>query len=266
MFEISRIFPELEKPNALRELAGSFSVTRPVVIFAISARVGSTGLLSLLSCKFGFSFIFEIFNPRGVADAIARDNNLPTFEAYLRHIDRTMIGDILAFKVSWNDFEFLDQSDAFRAIFPNVKFIYLDRVDLEAQAMSLYIASTTQVWHVPLDANKQEQPDLKYDRYRIDGLLRHLQATKMSWMKFFGRNKMVPLTLYYEAIRTCAQHALLAICKESGIQNVTLDDMPDWQDGKFGLTSNDGTEALLRQYLADRYPRRPQAAVPATNG
>lgn len=266
MSDIYRLFPELENPDRLPGVAGSFSITRPVVIFAISARVGSTGLLALLSRKFGFSDIFEIFNPRGVADVIARDNNLQSFEAYLRHIDHMLVGEILAFKVAWDDFEFLDRTKAVHAIFPNARFIYLDRINIEAQAMSLYVASITKVWHVPLTADGHEPADIGYDRYKIDSTLRNLQATKMSWMEFFGRNKIIPLTLYYEAIRSCAQHALLAICRKSGIEGVTLDDMPDWQDGRFGLTSNDKTKALLEEYLADRYPRRPQPAIAASDG
>lgn len=261
MSQMGRHFPEVDNSDALQELGKTFVVSRPVVIFAMSARVGSTGLLSLLSRRFGFSDIYEILNPRGVADSIAKEHNLTTFDAYIRHIDRSLAGQILAFKVTWNDFEFLDQAGILESIFPNAKFIYLDRVDIEAQAVSLAIAEKTNVWHVPLAGGKHQETEIEYDRYFIDGRVRHLRNVKMSWMEFFGRKKIVPMTLYYEGIRNCAQHALLAICKESGIDGVTLDDMPDWNDGRFGSTTNSKSKVILERYLNDRYPRRPVQAV-----
>lgn len=258
MSGIINVFPEIADPVELRRQVEAFSITRPVVIFAISARVGSTGLLALLSRKFGFTDIFEIFNPRGVADVIARDAKLGSFEAYMRHLDNMLAGKIFAIKTSWNDFDFLSDTVILSKLFPNARFIYLDRVDIEAQALSLFVAEQTNRWHLASDARSDEIETIKYDRYRIDSLLRDLQSSKLAWMEFFGRNKLIPLVLYYEAIRDCAQHALLAICEKCGIEGVGLDQMPDWRDGRFAPTTNAHTRAVLSCYLADRFPAQPR--------
>jgi hypothetical protein len=252
--ELGRIFPEADDPAAVAALAARCAIKRPVVIFAMTPRVGSTGMLSLLAKRFGFSDIYELLNPRGVVDVLSRENGLSALGEYFRYIDELLVGDILAFKVSWPDFAFLTAAGVLEVLFPRARFVYLDRLDIESQAVSLYVAEQTGVWHVTANEPGAERRQVVYDRNAIDRHLLETFAAKANWLRFFGARQLLPLTVYYETIEHSTREALLEICRYAGVAYLQLADMPDWQDGAYKRTGSEDADRLVRKYRHDRYP------------
>ena len=82
--------------------------------------------------------------------------------------------------------------------FGPMKFVYLERQDLVAQAISRLRAEQTNIWHIRGErdleaANRRVQ----YDREAIQHFVNETRAHIQEWNKWFQRNEIVPLRLNY---------------------------------------------------------------------
>jgi LPS sulfotransferase NodH len=102
-----------------------------------------------------------------------------------------------AFKTSWNDFSFLADGRRFASLFPRCRFIYIERSDIEAQAVSVYVAKGRGVWHAKIGDNIAGQIP-KYDRAGLDLELWQIFLEKTAWADFFTRQGIVPIGVIYE--------------------------------------------------------------------
>jgi hypothetical protein len=250
--EFLRLFPEMElqNPEYIRIL-NECAITRSSVIFAMTARVGSTGLTSILHKNMGFNFIEEIFNGRGVADNLINKNGIKTFFEYMKFINEYHASKVFSFKTCWADFEFLAAGNLYKTLFPNSRFVFLDRVDIEAQAVSLFAASKTGLWHRQKNADFDYPEHVSLDRDDIDRCLWQLFQEKLMWCAFFQDNTIMPLTLIYEMINGDPSAAVEAIFKYASLPTPQS---TSWEAGDTEKINAPANFELLRQYRNARYP------------
>jgi trehalose 2-sulfotransferase len=91
-----------------------------------------------------------------------------------------------------NDLALLEQA------FGELKFIYLYRNDVIAQAISLYRAEQTGYWHT-VEGQKPKQPP-KFDFDEINSRREMLEQHNLAWKNWFQKVDVKPLALSYEAL------------------------------------------------------------------
>lgn len=199
---IITLFPELEafSPSDFARIG----TTRPTLMIAMTARTGSTHLCSGLSSVLPVGKPTELFNARDTLVWEKQQRGVNTFEEllsqYYSESDHTIV-----FKTAWVDFDYF--KDKAYILFPNLKVIYLNRLDIEAQAVSLFKALVTKKWHDASSiARPSEEPlDVvreKFDLVRICSIIKALEREKTSWEKFFFAHCLTPARINYEDFTT----------------------------------------------------------------
>jgi LPS sulfotransferase NodH len=109
---------------------------------------------------------------------------------------------------------------AFDAGFGPARFIHLSRQDKLAQAISLFRARQSGLWHLAADGTVIEgvaRPHpVAYDGAAIGALLEELEAHDAAWTDLFAAAGIEPLRLSYEALTAGPRAALAAILSELG--------------------------------------------------
>lgn len=216
MKELKPFFTDLTESNLSRF---ENIITKPTIIIAITARTGSTALCSALSKLNILGKIEEYLNPRGPIQHFANDcNNL--FSNYLNKLDQTYSGNYLVFKSSWNDFKPFAKNKEFKKIFANPIFIYLDRFDLNAQAISLLISKKTGTWHIKKNEEWKESDKIneKLNIREAFKIRAALENEKMHWHSFFYDNDINYLHLHYEFFTQNINDAVRKINNYVGIE------------------------------------------------
>ena len=163
------------------------------LVLAMSPRVGSTALASVLTAIGQFGAVKEYFNPR--------HQDLPDSpDPFTRWRDvRLQTGEAIpTFKSCWLDYAPLVANGFDRVYLRDASFIYLDRQDQVAQAISIYRAKQTNQWHLLGDADQQAVA-----HWDIDAILREYQALtdeKRAWLAYFARRNIQPLCIDYAQI------------------------------------------------------------------
>ena len=80
--------------------------------------------------------------------------------------------------------------------FGRLKFIYLRREDVVAQAISLYRASQTGYWHIDEGQAPEQPPAFDFDA--INSLVDELHRDNLDWQSWFGRVSIRPMPVIYE--------------------------------------------------------------------
>jgi LPS sulfotransferase NodH len=90
----------------------------------------------------------------------------------------------------------------FERAFGRPLYIYLSREDKVAQAVSLYKASRTGLWHRAADGSEMERTaphqDADYDADKIGATVAELSAQDRGWHDWFAAHAIAPLQLKYE--------------------------------------------------------------------
>lgn len=195
---IETLFPELKEYTSydFRRIG----TEKPTLMIAMTARTGSSHLCSGLSSVLPIGDPTEILNGRDTLIWEKKRRNIQTFAEFLAHYIKES-GAYIVFKTNWIDFSFF--RDSIFHIFRNLKFIYLDRLDIEAQAVSLFKATVTGTWHhsstirmgktIPEDELKK-----KFDLLQICHIIDELQREKIEWENFFFVHEIQPVRIFYE--------------------------------------------------------------------
>jgi LPS sulfotransferase NodH len=91
--------------------------------------------------------------------------------------------------------------DAFYNFFPNAVWVLVERRDLFAQAVSIHVAETINLWEIrrnSMPSSAEPRPRPPYDRLRLLGYLRKFITQREQWHRFFDHYKISPLRLTYE--------------------------------------------------------------------
>jgi LPS sulfotransferase NodH len=218
-------------------------VEKRTLIIAMTERSGSTNLCSVLAKLGPFGEPEEYFNPQGLMERLPEQLGAKSASDYLAKLsDRS---EIFCFKVSglnWRPFE-----QRAKIIFPNARYVYLDRMDLEAQAISLYRARKTWVWHTR-QGSTREMPAPEFDPAELEACRQQLLIGKTKWADFFFKNDIKPLHIKYEHLLADMPKAVQMICGEAG-RLVFKDTVPG---GDFSILRDEVTDAWKERLQALR--------------
>lgn len=81
-------------------------------------------------------------------------------------------------------------------IFPNVKWVYIQRKDKAAQAVSLWRAAYSGRWHSPDSAQKRKKP--RYNFRDVYVLYASILVEEKNWERYFKERAIDPFAFYYE--------------------------------------------------------------------
>lgn len=174
------------------------------VIFCITARVGSTALLSAFAKAIGATDLPEIFNPRHPFLVLQQAYRAKSLQEYVnKYFAAHMSGPQVVFKTNFFDMFYFLREGGLDALFPRAKLIYLYRNDMVAQAYSLWKANKYQVWHSQAGRRAAEAPEIEVgaeDRARILKIMTNLYGECRQWEHFFRRRRAEVASLAYEEI------------------------------------------------------------------
>jgi LPS sulfotransferase NodH len=151
--------------------------------------------------------------------------------------------------------------DAFYNFFRDATWVYIDRRDVFAQAVSMYFAESTQVWEIrdpaadsPADAARR----VPYDRARLLRLLRNFLNERAQWQALFRQYGIAPLCLTYEDASANYPGYLNELIAATGLTPVIP--LPPRRLSKVGDAKNEQfAQALRDDVLAELYTRLPPA-------
>jgi trehalose 2-sulfotransferase len=208
---ISGAFSDLDQLQ--RDCFAGVQCTKPVIMIAMTPRTGSTHLCAALQAAGDVGRPSEIFNPRGYVEHEKQLRSATLFSEYVRSFNEEP-SPLFAFKVCWIDFK--PFASHWRAIFPRMRVIYLDRKDVIAQAVSMFRAETSGLWHQR--AEETDQPiqglDDKFDLALICEIMANLEREKRDWEQFFATEAITPIRVFYEAFAQDTSQTLQFISKQ----------------------------------------------------
>lgn len=216
IYEIQNIFPDLSIDNiddTIKSLE-TFRFDNPIYIIAMTPRTGSTALASILKKTNAMGSPAEYLNPRGIIQNLLKNrNDIKTFKDYLSFLNKEKSENWFGLKIGWWDFEFFYETGLFKTLFKDAKYIYLDRFDLEAQAVSLQHAIVTKQWHFSKET--EESYDVtedaminQFDLIKLCRLVENLRIEKENWQTFLYSYGGTPLYLFYELFLKDKNNAL----------------------------------------------------------
>lgn len=160
----------------------------------------------------------EPLNPLIRQDDAARWGCEGDLEAYISAVHKagTTPGGLFAAKVHWDQFVLMraeagagtadparyETADAFvDRLFPAPKFIRLIRMDLDAQAVSLWRAIDTDVWAQLADGSEPaEAARTAYSFERIDSCRRDIEQGELGWERLIRTRGAQALVVTYEQL------------------------------------------------------------------
>ncbi len=187
-------------------------IEKRTLIIAMTERSGSTNLCSVLSKLGPFGAPEEYFNSQGLLETFPAEVGAIDASDYLAKLAER--AEIFCFKISvahWRPFR-----ARARTVFPNARYVFLDRLDLDAQAISLYRARSSQVWHEKHDWAKQAGASA-FDPVELEACRQHLIIGKAKWAEFFFEADIKPLHVMYEHLLADMPKAVQMICGEAGL-------------------------------------------------
>jgi LPS sulfotransferase NodH len=118
---------------------------------------------------------------------------------YVAYLDAAIRGALPARRPPVPDFT-PERFDAFHEFFRDAIWVSIERRDVFAQAVSMYLAEATQLWEIK--AASPPQPGAMrpppYDRERLEVYLRAFTRERAQWPQFFAHYGITPLRLTYE--------------------------------------------------------------------
>ena len=171
-------------------------------VVCISARVGSTALVSgLANCGLARE-ILEILNPRNRFKVLQAKYRATSLQQYVNayHQD-CMTTSKLVFKTGYPDFRYFVNRQTLPIVFPQARFVFMDRGDIVAQAYSLWKARKYAIWHRRAGQAAGEDVEIGVDDRDLAVILRsamNLTKVKNNWLQFFLAEGIDPLVVSHE--------------------------------------------------------------------
>ncbi len=171
---------------------------------AITPRSGSSYLCDVMTKIKLFGTPGEMLNQEFIPKIIQR---IParTPEEYIRNVvrSRKTKNGISGLKASWFQFKGFSEIMNDCSYLSGFKYIYLTRRDLAAQAISLYKATETSVFHTNIKHSEEAMTklqSLEYDYEKIKEWYVHIDRQEKGWQAYFYKNRIFPLCLNYEDV------------------------------------------------------------------
>jgi hypothetical protein len=146
----------------------------------------------------------EIFNPRHPFLVLQQKYQAKSLQEYVnKHFAENMAGADVVFKTNYFDMFYFLREHGLRLLFPRVKFVYIHRADMVAQAYSLWKANKYQVWHSTMAEAGAPEPEIVVepdDRARILKNMTNLYRECSQWEHYFRRTRAEVTSVSYEEI------------------------------------------------------------------
>lgn len=171
-----------------------------VIMFAITARSGSTVITDAIG-NMGFAKeVNEIFNQRGPVENLYGRYGGCDLSEYINHIyENTMLTDTLIFKTDFRDFKSIINKFDVDFLFPELTVVYIERRDKVMQAVSLYKAVISKHWHQKKgEMDSPKNLEHKLDVSKVISHLNRIEIECDEWKEFFMRSGIEPINIYYE--------------------------------------------------------------------
>ncbi len=192
-----------EQPDLLIEGPSTeVEAAAKTIIIAISPRVGSTALCSALVNAGLSKRIEEWLNPRGPFQAEFKGHPAISIDSYISGLIKHYSSKgLLVFKSTWTDFAPLVENDLVDQLFPDRQFIFIERVNKAAQAVSLYRAISSDKWHVRVNDEKPKDAT----EFKIDLLAHHYQTVlgeNDNWKNYLLKDSSRVVRITYESFES----------------------------------------------------------------
>lgn len=191
-------------------------------IIAMTPRSGSSYLCDVLTKCNQFGSPIEVMNQNFIPRIMQK---IPgrTPDEYIRNVTRVRKSrnQVAGFKASWFQFKNFYDEVARPEFLTGFKYIYLTRRDLAAQAVSLYKATASTVFHTNIqhdDDAIRTLESMEYDYDSIDNWYRHIYQQEKGWNAFFYENNITPLCISYEDVEEDVLDVLRRIARFVGIE------------------------------------------------
>ena len=204
MNDIQKLFSSSTVDDDRIKHIDSLPEPRSRFLIAITPRSGSSYLCDVMTKIKLFGVPGEMINQQFIPEIIKK---IPgrTAEEYIRNVirSRKTKNGISGLKASWFQFQgFMEAMDD-HSYLSGFKYIYLTRRDLAAQAISLYKATETSVFHTNVQHSEEaitKLRSLEYDYEKIKEWYVHIDRQEKGWQAYFYNNRIFPLCLHYEEI------------------------------------------------------------------
>lgn len=201
-------------------------------LIAMTPRSGSSFLCDMMtkSRRFGApgEALNEAFIPKILKSVPGRSP-----DEYLRNFCRAKKtpNGVAGLKTSWFQFRNFKAAMEDEAYLSGFRYIYLFRRDIAAQAVSLYKATASQVFHTNIAHSEHalaKLAALKYDYAAIDMWRNHIAEQERGWQQYFHARRIFPLCLSYEDMGPDVLGTMQRIATFVGVdpKNVARPDSP----------------------------------------
>jgi LPS sulfotransferase NodH len=147
--------------------------------------------------------------------------------------------------------------DGFYNFFADAIWVYVERRDVFAQAVSMYLAASTQIWEKRLGRPLEGGPPalaIRYDYEKLKPYLQGFLAEREQWQVFFRHYKITPIRINYEEAAAAYPRYLTELLDKAGLQMVEAP--PPRRLLKLGDQLNEKLAEFLRNdVIADLYSR-----------
>ena len=160
---------------------------------------------------------------------------------------------VYGFKASWFQFENFVRLLGDEECLSGYKYIYLTRRNLAAQAVSLYKATASSVFHTNIahdDGAVRKLESLEYNYGEIDKWYRHIVSQEKGWLGYFHTHRIFPCCISYEEIDEDPHAVVMRIALYLGV-NPDKVSLPE-ESSVFSKVSDSRNLEWACRYLIER--------------
>lgn len=184
---------------------------------------------------------------------LAEDWTLQEFAGALRTRKASMDGRI-ALKIMWDTFAWTqwkgtgeDLAEGIYSCLEKPQVVLLTRRDKVAQAVSLYKAQATGIWHAK---DRVEMPEVPYDQGGIVKALLDILAGELAWRNWLQARGVESLTVGYEAFVADPRGHMSRILEHAGLDGSAAINALELPRNR--RLADQNSAALRRQFETDR--------------
>ena len=227
----------------------------------ITPRSGSTHLCDLLASTRLFGDPREDLNPDNLPRVLRQFpcNNIEDYIDVIRRSRATSNG-VFGIKVSYHHLAPIIEMKNITSLFgPNLRYIFLTRNDFVLQAISLYLAAETSVFHsvqpVLTDEMMTSLENLEYNEQKIHGWIDHILRQEIDFNRFFDRERISPLRVKYEVFIENPQDTIRNIAEYIGVEEPVTFEILSSRFRKIGKERNTEWAARFKKENEDLVQR-----------
>ena len=241
------LFEKSLTEDKLRELE---KISTPTYLVAMTPRSGSSYFMDLLKKTEQLGDPGEYLNLSFIPNISTslQVNNLSDY--WIKLIERKKSTNIFGIKASFFHCHPLIETGLDELLFKDNKIIFLRRKNIVKQAVSLYLANTSNIFHTNIShsTDKWKQLDgVAYDNKLIRESIEHIYIQEKGWERYLINKEFLPL--YYEDIVKAPNDCInnvLSFLNRSPVNEVIH------TESIFKKIGNDKNEEFFQQFINEK--------------